>query len=537
MQQSYALPWAALLIAASIVYFVVRLVQHRQFYKDLPKPPHDFLWGHAKLMGDMLALMPGQCHPQVAITSMAQKYNLPGLFYLDMWPFSHGMIIVQDPDLALHMTAIKNHPKHSVEKTFIDPIVGAGNIVTAEGPYWKHLHTAFAPAFSISRVRGMVGMIGEEVMIFRSILQQKAESGEVFSLEKASSCLTFDIVGKAAFGYNLGAQADWNSPALRHFGDMIHGLSMETRSWNPFKRLLGRRRRLTATKQLDSLIEKLIRQRYEELERGNIDVSHKRSLSIMDLVLRDRLEEMRKIKQSKSTALDMGFLASAVTQIKTLVLAGNGTVTDTVCFVFLLLSDNPNIVKRLREEHNQVFAPTVESTYAMLQDPQHHAKISELHLTANVIQETLRLYPVGHTARGHDENGFLTFNGVNYPTKDHMICPVSHTMHYNPEIFPRPSVFDPDRFSRNESPRHAFRSFERGSRACLGQALALDELKVILLLVIRDFDFHCDGLKPNKSPRVTWTDLDLKYGDRAFQEMVFEARPRDGMPMTVSKSV
>lgn len=64
----------------------------------------------------------------------------------------------------------------------------------------------------------------------------------------------------------------------------------------------------------------------------------------------------------------------------------------------------------------------------------------------------------------------------------------------------------------------------------------MDELKIIFLLIIREFDFSCADVKPNKIPRVEWTDLDLTFGDRAFQEYIFEAKPRDGMPMTVKPS-
>jgi hypothetical protein len=35
---------------------------------------------------------------------------------------------------------------------------------------------------------------------------------------------------------------------------------------------------------------------------------------------------------------------------------------------------------------------------------------------------------------------------------------------------------------------------------------------------------------------VPWTDLDLTFGDRAFQEFLFEAKPRDGMQMKVRNS-
>lgn len=85
-------------------------------------------------------------------------------------------------------------------------------------------------------------------------------------------------------------------------------------------------------------------------------------------------------------------------------------------------------------------------------------------------------------------------------------------------------------------PRNAFRTFSRGARACLGQNLAIDELRVILLLTVKDYNFDCAGLKPNAKPRGPYTELDTIYGDIVFQELGMEAKPRGGMMMTVSKS-
>ena len=447
----------------------------------------------------------------------------------DLWPLGPQQIIITDPDIALHITAVKNQPKHPAEGMFIDPIVGRGNIVAADGPFWKHLHQMLAPAFAISHVRNMVGMIAEEVMTFRSILHSNAQSGQVFSLETTSSNLTFDIIGKATFGYSLNSQYK-TSPALEYFDDICHSFIIERDGWNPFSKFVASRKRLAATKKLDALIGGMIKERFDVLQRDNITIGQKRGLSILDLVLRDHIEETRKADRQTSN-LGPGFLELAITQIKTLLLGGTGTTTDTVCFIFMLLSTHPVVVQKLREEHDHIFTPSIDATYTMLHE--YPGKINDLEYTSNVIKETLRLYPVGNTARAADSTGFITYDGQQWETTGHMICPVQHAMHYNPKFFPNPSSFDPDRFSRDESPRHAWRPFERGSRACLGQTLAMDELKIILLLTVRDFDFECANLEPNETQRVPWSTLDLTFGDRAFQQFIFEARPRDGMPMTV----
>jgi cytochrome P450 len=189
----------------------------------------------------------------------------------------------------------------------------------------------------------------------------------------------------------------------------------------------------------------------------------------------------------------------------------------------------------LREEHDTVFTKGIDATFKMLQDDPY--RLNQLEYTTNVVKEVLRFYPIGNSARAeHPSEKFLAYEGQHYSTEGKMICPLQMSMHMDERIFQNATKFDPDRFAREDFPRQAWRPFERGQRACLGQPLAMDEVKIMLLLTIRDFDFTCADLKPNKTPRVGWTDWDLTYGDRAFQQFVFEARPRDGMPMRVKRS-
>lgn len=365
-------------------------------------------------------------------------------------------------------------------------------------------------------------------MTFRKILQKKAESGEVFRLEDLTQYLTFDVIGTATFGHSLEAQTKGNV-ALQHFEDMCRAFMRSRESLNYVRNFFVNIKRDAAKKKLDAAIKVLVRERFNLLQKDKIDLTGKRGLGIMDLILRDYLEESR---QTGRQELDPEFLESAITQVKTLLIAGTGTTSDTVCFALMFLSTHPEIVAKLREEHDRVFTPGIEATYEMLCAEPY--KLNELEHTTNVIKETLRFFPIGNTARAGIDT--IEFEGRDYPTKGLMVNPVQLVMHMNPDIFPNPKVFDPDRFVREDFPRHAWRPFERGPRACLGQPLAMDELKIVLLLIIRDFDFTCADLKPNKTPRVEWLDFDLTYGDRAFQEFVFEAKPRDGMPMTVKKS-
>jgi cytochrome P450 len=102
-----------------------------------------------------------------------------------------------------------------------------------------------------------------------------------------------------------------------------------------------------------------------------------------------------------------------------------------------------------------------------------------------------------------------------------------------------PNCFRPDRFLGEEGAsqhRFAWRPFERGPRACIAQDLAMDELRVMLLLVIRWYDFELVNEAQNKKPRVGFMDLDERIGDLAFQVVGMEAKPNKAMRFKVRPS-
>jgi cytochrome P450 len=114
----------------------------------------------------------------------------------------------------------------------------------------------------------------------------------------------------------------------------------------------------------------------------------------------------------------------------------------------------------------------------------------------------------------------------------------AHSLHYDPDYFPSASTFNPERFLDPATAANAksnMWTFYRGPRACLGQNLAIDELRIILLETIRDYDFECVGLQPNVKQWAPWSDLDKTFGDICFQKMGLGAQVRDGMMMRVKK--
>lgn len=104
-----------------------------------------------------------------------------------------------------------------------------------------------------------------------------------------------------------------------------------------------------------------------------------------------------------------------------------------------------------------------------------------------------------------------------------------------------PTKFIPDRFLESYEPRshrYAWRPFGRGPRARMGWELAMDEMRIVLLLTARWFDFETvvpDAVLP-KEPTIKFSDWETRIGRLAYQELRMSAAPRDGMPMRVRLS-
>jgi cytochrome P450 len=219
-----------------------------------------------------------------------------------------------------------------------------------------------------------------------------------------------------------------------------------------------------------------------------------------------------------------------------MIAAGYGTTTDTSSYVLMLLSVFPEALQKLRAEHDRVFPSDTEGTLRLLRSDPSITK--ELTYTTAVIQEALRMFPIGMVVRSPPP-GMTSFelNGKTYPVRpDHYFGIMAYAMHYDPEVFESPASFRPERFLDEEPafPRNAYRPFERGLRSCIGQSLAMDEMRIALVMLARSFDFELRGHNPVKVARLSHTDLDTKLGDHAFQKSRFSAGPNGETIMKVT---
>ncbi|KAJ9632029.1 hypothetical protein H2203_000430 [Taxawa tesnikishii (nom. ined.)] len=218
--------------------------------------------------------------------------------------------------------------------------------------------------------------------------------------------------------------------------------------------------------------------------------------------------------------------------IKTLFIGGIDTSASALAWVYFFLSVYPDVLRRMREEHDaKIPGPREGALEQLAQNP---SLLNELEYTAAVIKETLRLRPGGSVVRMVEKGMMIEDQGNEYAAWDHPIMINAHGIQRRPEYFHDPDAFDPDRWlTASPDPANAWRPFERGAHSCLGQEFATMNSKTALVATVRMFDFETKY----SADALSWPDPAVggkEVDGKAYQELTFSAKPKGGLPMVVS---
>lgn len=163
-----------------------------------PQPPFSFAFGHLLIISKLVSTLPANCHPHVLTYYIRKKYDLPPIFYMEMWPFSYSICAVLDPDVAYQITVQRSLPKHQASSNVIWPLAGTKNLVVMDGPEHKRWRAIFNPGFSSAHLMTLVDGIVDDSLTFMDVLAEHAEAKDIFSLEEAATRATVDIIGRVA---------------------------------------------------------------------------------------------------------------------------------------------------------------------------------------------------------------------------------------------------------------------------------------------------------------------------------------------------
>ena len=330
-------------------------------------------------------------------------------------------------------------------------LLGEG-LLTSEGQFHLRQRRLVQPAFHRQRIAGYAAAMVE--CAERSAARWT--SGETRDISEEMMRLTLAIVAQTLFGTEVEEDADEIGRAMTDVLGMFNMMLIPFTEFLQKMPLPSMRRFERARGFLDKKIYSIINERRQSGD--------------------DRGDLLSMLLLAQDEQGDGGSMTD--TQVRdealTLFMAGHETTANALTWTWYLLSQHPDVERRLHEELRSVLAggsPGFDD-------------LPQLPYTEMVFAESMRLYPpawaISRLAmQDHDIAGYHIPAGS--------LCMLSpYVMHRNPEYFPDPERFDPERWTpeaKDRRPKFSYFPFGGGPRMCIGERFAWTE-GVLLLATI-----------------------------------------------------
>ncbi len=369
-------------------------------------------------------------------------------------------VILSDPEEIKEVFQASPEVLHPGEGArILEPVVGPNSVILLDEKPHLSQRKLMLPAFHGDSMQRLAELMSD--LTEREIADWP--QGEPVALHPRLQRLTLEIVLRAVFGLEQGAQLD----RLRELLTQVLEFAENPISMLPFAQRalagrgpMGRLERLR--EETDRLIFELIEQRRSEDAQGP---------DVLTLLLGAEHEDGSPMSP-----------AELRDELVTALVAGHETTASQLAWGFELLARSPRVSARLASELDD--------------DP------DSPYLTAT-INEIMRMRPVLMNAEPRLVKQPVEIGGVSYPPGVVLIAS-AYLVHHDPDIYPQPNAFRPERFLESEGGQapgtYTWLPFGGGRRRCLGASFAMLEMKIVLRQVLARNAVLAVGDRP-ESPR------------------------------------
>jgi cytochrome P450 len=339
-------------------------------------------------------------------------------------------------------------------------LLGEG-LITSEGAFHMRQRRIAAPAFHRQRIAAYA-----DVMVQRATLRRAGwHAGQALDIGAEMMQLALEVVARTLFNTDVTSDVLEINREVNVIMDLYNYLiSLPLAEAYLYAPLPGLTRFRRARARLDAVVHRIIASHRSRERAGDASDSG----DLLSMLMASRDEEGGTTERSGMTD------AQLRDEIITIFLAGYETVANALTWTWLLLAQNPEAAQRFYDEIDQVLggrAPTLED-------------LPQLRYTEMVFAESMRIYPPAW-AMGRQSTAPLALGPYRFPAKTYFFFS-QYVMQRDPEYFPDPLRFDPERFTpeaKAARPRFAYFPFGGGGRQCIGESFAWMEGVLILATI------------------------------------------------------
>lgn len=156
-------------------------------------PKHNFFFAHLLVLKRHMSRLPRDSTTNTIFLELSKDFPA-GVFYVDLWPITRPMLVVNTLDTVTQLQNAPLDKPPEINSAVVD-LCGGPSLFTMQEHPWKYWRRLFNPGFSSSHMLQLVPAFVKETEVFCDILRQHAATSEVFQLENLTIKLTIDIIG------------------------------------------------------------------------------------------------------------------------------------------------------------------------------------------------------------------------------------------------------------------------------------------------------------------------------------------------------
>ena len=359
-------------------------------------------------------------------------------------------------------------------------------LINAKGDSWRKYKASLTPAFRLKNMKSLSAHLNKNALKVVEIVTESEKSGALVDFKELTGKYTMDCIASSVFSISLdptiagndefvnmgkGLMEDWRFIMSNMAPSLMALLNISVfgkKSYNFFVKLT----------------EKLIKDRSTMANPPN---------DILGIMLQGR-EERR--KEGKTETMTDSMIANSGMQF---FLDGYHTVNSTLQHCFYFLAVNPDVQDKAMQEVDD-FA----DKYGSHVDKDN---VDDLQYLDQILNETARFANLAtHTTRIVTKPWKVPGTETILPVGMRVYIPISGP-HMDPEYFPDPEKFDPDRFAPGiKQVPFAYKPWGAGPRACIGVQITRMESRVLLYQVLRKFKLEPG---PETKPNIVWRKDDM----------------------------
>lgn len=375
------------------------------------------------------------------------------------WAYLGGIkrvLISSDPKFIKQVLQTKNksYTKSEIQTDLLAKYVGYG-LLTSKGPYWLKQRRLIQPGFHKQKLNNLSSILLSVCKKELDQLKLLAKGKQKVDLYPVMLKMAFGMVANSLFSVKM--KQDDLETIETSISDIQRFIIKQIRKpyLKPWYWITGQtRKHLQLAADLKRILLQVIKERKSSGQRHD---------DLLDMLIYAVYEG------TNEGMTEEQILWEAII----LFIAGHETTANALSWIFYLLAKNPEVVKNIQNEVNNVIgdkSPLAEN-------------LRDLPYLNQVINEGMRIYPpawlTDRIALEDDE--FQDFN----IKKGTMVIPFFYGAHHDSSFWKNPEKFVPARFQ--EKRQEAYFPFGAGPRMCIGNNFAMMEMQIAIIELLRMF--------------------------------------------------